>query len=69
MAPELKTLQFKRDGFLVTVAAADVTEVSFRCPRCGGGERGREAVRGVSADVVAGAVSTEALSWRTSPAR
>ena len=33
---ELRTLQFKRDGFLVTVAAADVTEVHFKCPQCGG---------------------------------
>ena len=33
---ELKTLQFKRDGFVVTVAAADVVEVSFKCPQCGG---------------------------------
>ena len=33
---ELKTLQFKRDGFVVTVAAADVVEVSFKCPECGG---------------------------------
>ena len=33
---ELKTLQFKRDGFVVTVAAADVVEVSFKCPQCEG---------------------------------
>ena len=33
----LKTFQFQRDGFLVTVNAADVTEVSFQCPQCGCG--------------------------------
>ena len=31
-----KTLQLKWDGFVVTVPAADVSEVSFKCPQCGG---------------------------------
>jgi len=32
---EHKTMQFGRDGFLVTVDAADVVEVRYRCPECG----------------------------------
>jgi hypothetical protein len=32
---EHKALQFGRDGFLVTVDAADVVEVQYRCPQCG----------------------------------
>jgi hypothetical protein len=32
---ELKTVQFTRDGFLVTVNAADLVKVRFQCPQCG----------------------------------
>lgn len=32
---EHKTVQFQRDGFLVSVPAADVTEVQSKCPQCG----------------------------------
>jgi hypothetical protein len=31
---ELRVVQFKQDGFVVTVNAGDVTEVSYRCPQC-----------------------------------
>jgi hypothetical protein len=31
---ELKVVQFKHQGFVVTVNAGDVVEVSFRCPQC-----------------------------------
>lgn len=33
---ELKMVQFEKDGFVVSVAAADFTEVHFKCPQCGG---------------------------------
>jgi hypothetical protein len=32
---ELKVVQFKQDGFVVTVNAGDLVEVSYRCPQCG----------------------------------
>ena len=32
---ELKTLQFQRDGFVVSVSAGEVVEVEFKCPHCG----------------------------------
>ena len=38
---EHKTLPFGRDGFLVTVDAANMVEVRYRCPQCGE-ERGGE---------------------------
>lgn len=51
---ELKTLQFKRDGFVVTEAALGVTEVHFKYPQYGG--RGQGAVRGMPGAVAAGAM-------------
>jgi hypothetical protein len=33
---ELKTPRFKRDGLVVSVSAAEVTGVQFKCPECGG---------------------------------
>ena len=34
IAAELKVIQFKQNGFVVTVNAGDVVEVSYRCPQC-----------------------------------
>lgn len=32
---ELRVVQFKKDGFLLTVTAADITEIRYACPECG----------------------------------
>lgn len=31
---ELKIIQFRRDGWLLSVPAADITHVRFSCPQC-----------------------------------
>jgi hypothetical protein len=35
LVSEHKVMQFRKDGFLVSVSAADVTEVRYHCPQCG----------------------------------